>query len=334
MTTEYQNIRGNRKHKDELFCMVFSKKEDLLDLYNAVNGTAYQNAEALEVNTLENVLYMTMKNDISFMIGCTMNLYEHQSSYNPNMPLRGLLYFAKLYSKYTEQRKLNLYSSTLQKIPTPRFIVFYNGTKEEADRQILRLSNAFQTEGGCLECEALMLNINVERNRELIEKCRRLEEYAVFIDTVRKYTANKELELGEAITLAMEECIGKEILSDILKDQRAEVFAVILETFDKELYEKGLREDIRAEVRAELMEEVKEEVRDEVKEEVRDEVKEEVRNEVKEEIRDEVLREQVCKKLAKGKSAEEISDELEEETEKIQKIISKIQNISDKNGQV
>lgn len=80
MTTEYQNIRGNRKHKDELFRMVFSKKEDLLDLYNAVHRTDYKNVDDLEVNTLENVLYMTMKNDISFMIGCTMNLYEHQTN--------------------------------------------------------------------------------------------------------------------------------------------------------------------------------------------------------------------------------------------------------------
>ena len=164
MKTENQDIRGNRKHKDALFRMVFSKKEDLLDLYNAVRGTAYQNVEDLEVNTLENVLYMAMKNDISFMIDCTMNLYEHQSSYNPNMPLRGLMYFVQLYSKYAVQRKLNLYISTIQKIPTPQFVVFYNGMKEEPDRQILKLSNAFQAEGGCIECEATMLNINLVRN--------------------------------------------------------------------------------------------------------------------------------------------------------------------------
>ena len=169
MKTENQDIRGNRNHKDALFRMVFSKKEDLLDLYNAVRGTAYQNVEDLEVNTLENVLYMAMKNDISFMIDCTMNLYEHQSSYNPNMPLRGLMYFVQLYSKYADQRKLNLYSTTIQKIPTPQFVVFYNGMKEEPDRQILKLSDAFQSEGGCIECEATMLNINLGRNMELME---------------------------------------------------------------------------------------------------------------------------------------------------------------------
>lgn len=328
MTSEYQNIRGNRKHKDELFCMVFTRKDDLLDLYNAVNGTDYRDAEALEVNTMENVLYITMRNDISFMIGCTMNLYEHQSSYNPNMPLRGLLYFSKLYSKYAKRRKLNLYSSTLQKIPSPRFIVFYNGLKEEPDRQILRLSNAFQTEGGCLECEAVMLNINVGHNREIMEKCRRLEEYAIFIDTVRKYSINKKLELGEAISRAIEECIEKGILSDVLKDQRAEVFEVILETFDRELYEQGLREDIRAEVIEEIKEEVREKVREEVKEEVREEVKEELREELrKEEIRNgenKKLAEQIRKKIAKGKSVEEIADVLEEDIETVQKIVQEM----------
>ena len=96
-TIKYQNVHENRKYKDSLFRMVFSKKEDLLDLYNAINGTDYQNTDNLEVNTLENVLYMSMKNDVSFMIGNTMNLYEHQSTFNPNMPLRGLFYLSDLY---------------------------------------------------------------------------------------------------------------------------------------------------------------------------------------------------------------------------------------------
>ena len=308
MKTENQNIRGNRKHKDALFRMVFSKKEDLLDLYNAVRGTNYQNVEDLEVNTLENVLYMTMKNDISFMIDCTMNLYEHQSSYNPNMPLRGMMYFAQLYTKYADQRKLNLYSSTLQKIPTPQFVVFYNGMKEEPDRQVLRLSDAFQTEGGCLECEATMLNINLGRNKELMEKCRRLEEYAIFVSTVRKYMKTDNLELGEAIRQAMEECIERGILSDILTDQQAEVFAVLLETFDKELYERDLRENIRAEV----------------KEEVRAEVKAEVKEEVRAEAKKEKMLELIRRKLAKGKSIEEIADALEEDTETVKELVKEL----------
>ena len=246
MTIEYQNIHGNRKYKNSLFCKTFHKKKDLLNLYNALNGTNYNNPDDLEINTLDNALYLKVKNDVSCLIGCTMNLYEHQSSYNPNMLLRGMVYFAQLYNKYVEMRKLNLFSSKLQKIPTPQYIVFYNGLQNEPDRQILKLSDAFQTEGGCLECEAVMLNINYGRNRELMEKCRRLEEYSFFVATVRKYAADKNLSLTEAISLAIDECIEAGVLADILIEQRAEVTMYILESFDKEIYERDLKAEAEA----------------------------------------------------------------------------------------
>lgn len=315
-TIEYRNVHGNRKYKDSLFRMVFQKKTDLLELYNAVNGTNYNNPDDLEINTLENVLYITMKNDTSFMIGCTINLYEHQSSYNPNMPFRGLIYFSQLYNKYAEQRKLNLFSTALQKIPTPQYIVFYNGLKSEPDCRILKLSDAFETDGGCLECEATMLNINYGRNLELMEKCKRLEEYAIFIAAVRNYTIGEKMSLNEAITQAIDECIEKGILVDVLTEQRAEVFMYILESFDKELYERDLRDNIRAEV--------KEEVRAEVKEEVKAEVKEELREEVKTECVREKLKSQIKIKLSRGKSVEEIADALEEAVETIQSLIKEI----------
>ena len=164
-TIEYQNINENRKYKDSLFRMVFSKKEDLLDLYNAMNGTDYCDVDELEVNTLENVLYMSMKNDVSFVVGCTMSLYEHQSTKNANMPLRGLFYFAKLYETYVAENALDIYSSALQKIPTPQYIVFYNGEEKEEDERTLKLSDAFMKEGGCLECEVRLLNINYGHNK-------------------------------------------------------------------------------------------------------------------------------------------------------------------------
>ena len=289
-TIEYQNIQGNRNHKDSLFRKVFRKKSDLLALYNAINGTNYDNEADLEINTLDNALYMTVKNDVSYIVGCTMNLYEHQSSYNPNMPLRGLIYFATLYNSYTDQRKLNLFSSTLQKIPTPQFVVFYNGLKNEPDRQILRLSDAFQTKGGCLECEAVMLNINYGKNFELMEKCRRLEEYAIFIATVREYAADKKRILSEAITLAIDACIEKGILLDILTAERTEVFMYILESFDKELYERDLKQNAYD-----------------------DGVKDGEINK---------LFSQVKIKLEKGKTVEQIADELEETVESIDKLIS------------
>ncbi len=249
-TTEYQEYpKENREHKSTLFCKVFENKEHLLDLYNCVNNTAYQNADDLEVNTLENVVYITMKNDLSFLIDCNMNLYEQQSTFNPNMPLRGLLYFAQLYNKYIAKHNINLYSSAVQKIPVPNYIVFYNGTKEQPDEQILLLSDLFQKQNvhqyvdGCLECEARMLNINYGKNRELLENCRRLEEYSIFVAKVREY-ATADIENRElAIIRAIDECIEAGILADILIEQKAEVLELMLTTFNKELYEQGLKEE-------------------------------------------------------------------------------------------
>ena len=122
-TQEYPT--ANRNYKDRLFRFVFNNKKDLLDLYNAINGTNYDNPEELEVNTLENVLYLSMKNDLSFLIDAELNLYEHQSTYNPNMPMRGLLYFAGVYNRHISSREINIYSSSPKEFPFPGHIVFY-----------------------------------------------------------------------------------------------------------------------------------------------------------------------------------------------------------------
>ena len=286
-TIEYQNIHENRKYKDSLFRMVFKEKEDLLDLYNAINGTEYDNPEDLEINTLESVLYISMKNDISFLIDGSMNLYEHQSTKNANMPLRGLLYFARLLEEYILDNDLDIFSSKIQKIPTPKYIIFYNGQINEPDERVLRLSDAFIKEGGCIECEARLLNINYGQNRELMEKCRRLEEYAIFIETVRKYK-KEDYSLKKAIILAIDECIEKGILLDILTKERNEVVAVVLETFNKELYEKNLKADAY------------------------------------EEGANDKLISKIKIKLSKGKSVEQIADELEETVEAIQEYIKTI----------
>ena len=120
-----------RGYKDSLFRMVFREKKELLSLYNAINGTNYDDPDELVVTTIEDVLYMGRKNDVSFLIEDVMNLYEHQSSWNPNMPLRGLLYITMLYQGFIEQNHLDIYSSSLLKLPVPRYIVFYNVTSDE-----------------------------------------------------------------------------------------------------------------------------------------------------------------------------------------------------------
>ena len=236
----------NRQYKDRLFRMVFSRKEYLLSLYNAINGTSYSNPDDLEVATLENALYLSMKNDMAFLLDVVLNLYEHQSTFNPNMPTRALLYFAKLYEKYIAIHEINIYSSAPKKLPFPQHIVFYNGTKDEPDRQILRLSDLFEKPSSdltpCLECTSLMLNINYGHNQELMKKCRRLKEYSLFIDTVRRNLASG-LPLERAVSRSVDECIQQDILRDILTAQKAEVIQVVLETFDQEKYEKAMKQE-------------------------------------------------------------------------------------------
>ena len=234
---------ANVKVKDRLFRFIFREKEDLLDLYNAVNDSNYQNIEELEVNTLEDAVYLSMKNDISFLIGGSMNLYEHQSTYNPNMPIRGLMYLMTLYKQHMDLNDINVYGEKLQKLPCPQYIVFYNGRKNQPDKVILKLSDAFEKIEGkepCIECKALMLNINYGHNRKLMEKCRRLEEYAIFIATIRNHY-KKCKNINVAVNLAVDECISKGILKDILIRQRAEVVSMLLTTFNQEVYEKGVR---------------------------------------------------------------------------------------------
>ena len=225
----------NREHKATLFHVLFSDRKTLLTLYNAVNHTAYDNPAELTITTLEDVIYIGMKNDLSFLIGHTLNLYEHQSTWNPNMPLRGLLYFAELYQGYVEENKLDLYTSTQLKLPMPQFIVFYNGEKDQEDRKVLRLSDAFPNLEGkapCLECNALMLNINIGHNKELLNQCRKLNEYAIFVEKVRTHTANG-LKLKAAIDLAADECIQEEVLADLLRKNRAEVCNMLLREYDE-----------------------------------------------------------------------------------------------------
>ena len=164
---------ANRQYKDTVFRMLFSEKENLLSLYNAVTGSHYQNAEALKIVTLENAIYMGMKNDLAFMLETNIYLYEHQSTINPNIPLRDLIYIGIEYQQYLNDK--SLYSSKLQKIPAPKFMVFYNGTDAVDDRVELRLSKAYEHLAGepDLELKVLMLNVNEGHNKELMEQCQR-----------------------------------------------------------------------------------------------------------------------------------------------------------------
>ena len=234
-----KNLKANRNYKDTVFRMLFSDRKNLLSLYNAVNGTSYKNPEELEIVTLENAIYMGMKNDLAFIIATNLFLYEHQSTYNPNMPLRDLFYISSEYQKLVDHK--SLYSSVLQKIPAPNFIVFYNGTEKKEDRWENALSDAYETpdKEPRLELKVLTLNMNEGHNKELMEQCQTLREYAKYVALVRKY--KKEMKLDAAVKCAVDECIQSGILAEFQKKNRAEVIAVSIFEYDKEEEEKKLR---------------------------------------------------------------------------------------------
>ena len=234
-----KQLTTHRNYKDTVFRMLFSDRKNLLSLYNAVSGAHYDDPEKLEIVTLENAIYMGMKNDLAFIIDTDLFLYEHQSTYNPNMPLRDLFYISSEYQKLVDKR--SLYSSVLQKIPAPQFIVFYNGTEKEKDSWVNHLSEAFEnlSSDPKLELEVLTININEGHNPELMEQCQILKEYAQYVACVRKYA--KEFELNEAVKLAVDECIRNNILSEFLRANKSEVISMSIFEYDKEEEERKLR---------------------------------------------------------------------------------------------
>ena len=221
---------ANRNYKDTIFRMLFSDRESLLSLYNAVNKRNYTNPNDLEIVTLENAIYMGMKNDLAFILDMNLYLYEHQSTVNPNIPLRDLFYIAAEYQKLIDRK--SLYSSAIQKIPTPGFFVFYNGIEPLEDCRISRLSDAFLHTGAepALELIVTTLNINEGHNCELMQHCRKLKEYAQYVAKVRKYA--EQLPLEDAVERAVTECIRENILADFLKNRSYDFVCVVQVVYD------------------------------------------------------------------------------------------------------
>ena len=234
----------NRKFKDTLFRMLFVDKNNLLSLYNALNKSHYTDINLLEINTIENVIYISYKNDLSFLIYDELWVVEHQSTVNPNMPLRSLFYFSRLYEKIVDTGSKSIYGKDLIKIPTPHSIVLYNGYDIKPDKEILKLSDSFINEdnSGNFEWTTTVYNINKGNNSDLLDTCHILDEYSFFVDKVKQnrkiYPTDKE-----AIEKAIDECIKKGILADFLRKHRAEVLDVCLTEFDQEKYDNTVREE-------------------------------------------------------------------------------------------
>ena len=237
--SERSAITANRKYKDTVFRKLFSDRKNLLSLYNAINGTAYMDASQLEIVTLDNAIYMGMKNDLAFIINTNLFLYEHQSTYNPNMPLRDLFYISGEYQKLVDLK--SLYTSTRLRIPTPNFIVFYNGTEKNEDRWVEYLSESYENMSGepNLELKVIILNINVGHNKKLMEECQTLREYAQYVAKVRRYS--EEMELNTAVECAVSESIQEGILKEFLQKNRAEVIAMSIFEYNEEEEKRKLR---------------------------------------------------------------------------------------------
>ena len=247
------SVKVKRNHKDTLFRMIFSTRENLLSLYNAVNHSHYTDASELEIVTLKNAVYMNMKNDKAFLLDMQLNLYEHQSTWNPNMPLRFLMYVAKEYQMLV--RNQTLYASALVKVPTPHFVVFYNGETEQEAETILRLSHSFQqkTDKPELELMVRVLNINLDKKQEVLEACQLLKEYMLLVNKIRRYT-DEYKDINQAVEQAVTECIEENILADFLRKNRAEAIEMCIFEYDdkreKELirkaeYAEGMKEGER-----------------------------------------------------------------------------------------
>ncbi|MDL2301989.1 hypothetical protein LJC58_06515 [Lachnospiraceae bacterium OttesenSCG-928-D06] len=240
ISTNTDSSQGvHRTYKDSLFRKIFSDKEKLLSLYNAINGSSYTDASDLEINTLDNAVYLNMKNDVSFILDFQLNLYEHQSTHCGNMPLRNLNYVTKLYQQIIGDQ--SIYTSTTIHLPTPCFVVFYNGLNRKPEYWIERLSDAFEkpTDSIKLELEVLFLNVNYGKNKEIMEQCQDLLEYALYVEKVRTYAAVMTIE--KAVDLAVTDCIKENILADYLSRYRAEAIQMSILEYDEERDMKWIR---------------------------------------------------------------------------------------------
>ena len=215
---------GNREFKSDVFSMLMEDKENALSVYNALNGTSLTNADELEIHTLDKGVSLTIRNDAAFVVDAALSIYEHQSTVCPNMPVRNLIYYTTIVSKILKNK--NIYGKKMITIPVPKFVVFYNGEQEQPEKYDMKLSDAFEKKTDNLELELVckVYNINFGKNKELLERCRVLKEYMIFVDYVRKYHEEQGYdELEKAINKAIDRCIEEGVLANFLMENRAEV---------------------------------------------------------------------------------------------------------------
>lgn len=289
------------KYKDNVFCMLYRDKKNLLELYNALNDSNYTNVDDLEVTTLKDGSYMKYKNDASFVLNMSLYMFEQQSSKNENMPLRFLHYLSDVYREMFGNELLH--RKTMMKIPVPYFVTFYNG-KEKWDRDKLTLAEMFEKHVDNPQIDLQVKVIDINGDAEILKKCKSLRDYMTFVEKVRKKTDDEKINVREAVIQAIDECIEENILVDFFKEHREEIVEVSIYDYEEEKVRKTLADEAREEGLAEG-------------------IKEGIEKGIEKGIEEgEILTKinQIMKKVRKSKSLPTIASELEEEEADIKPI--------------
>ena len=217
-------MKENREYKSDVFSMLMEDKANALEVYNALNGSAFTDPEVVEIVQLEKGVSLSIRNDASYVIDMNFCLYEHQSTYNRNMPLRGMIYFVNALDDWLKENGHDLFGRKRIMIPTPHFVVFYNGVEKRPEYEEMRLSQSFyhQMEEPEIELVCKAYNINPQNNQELKRKSTVLAGYTYFVEKVRE-NQKKNMNLAEAIDAAIEDCIQNHILEDFFRSRKDEV---------------------------------------------------------------------------------------------------------------
>lgn len=235
-----------RNYRDTMFHDLFSDRKNAISLYNALNGTDYRETDNLEIVTLSDAIYIHGKNDVSVLFHNMLELWEHQSTLNYNMPLRGLIYYAHNIDGILKSKGVTLYGKKMVKIPAPDYYMFYNGKENAPDRQELRPSDSFETVNEGYEWTAHMLNINKGHSDKLLRECPVLKGYVMLVQYVREYQAQGD-ELSEAVNKGIDRCIKEGLLREYLLRKKSEVKLMLLTEFDEELFIRTIKEEGRVE---------------------------------------------------------------------------------------
>ena len=291
-------MTGNREYKSDVFSMLMEDPVNALELYNAMNGSAYTDPDMVSMCRLDGGISLSIRNDAAFVLDMMLSIYEHQSTVCPNMPLRNFFYLANIWKKAVKNREL--LSREHIKLPTPKFAVFYNGEEEQPEQYELKLSDAFErpVEDPELELKCMVYNINSGKNESLKSRCPFLREYMIFVDYVRGNLEEEKdsKDLEKAINRAIDRCMEENVLKEFLTERRDEVVKVMTldYTFERRLELTKRDATANALKQGRAVGEMQK------------------------------LIQQTCKKYQKGLTVEETAEMLEEDTEIIGKIYDAI----------